>query len=293
MLNYDDEKLLIDGLKTNKMEYFTFHKTDSQPIKYLVKHIPTDIPIEYVQQDILEQKIPVTKVSRFLWFEKNQKVATTKLILTINKNDAHEINRLKDICHIRVDVELFKPTKRALKQCHRCLNFGHHSENCGRAFRCLRCGQTGHTHDKCTNKTKEDTPTCANCKGEHPANFKGCSFYKQTMEKIENSRTKTNTKTKPTATFKPTKQDFPALPKTTTNNTTTSTPPKQNAWTKNRQENQTSDTTDSLKEIFSFIKDLNISKIMTTIKDVLTKFRAAQSTMEKVLVIFDAVSNFF
>ena len=306
---YDDEKLLIHALKSNRMEYFTFHKKESQPIKYFIKHIPTDITIADITEDLQRQNINATNVQRFFWFEKNQKTPTTKIILTINKTDAQQINRLHDICHIKVDIELYKQTKPTLKQCHRCLFYGHHSDNCGRNFRCMRCGQDGHNHNTCTVKTKTDTPTCANCRGEHPANYKGCSYYKETLTKRRNAKEKRDstanktTNTRPTFTL--TKQEFPTLPTKTTEptpttsntNTNTNDARKQkNPWGNNRpneQTDKTNETTDSLKEILTFLRELNLPRILTTLHETMKKFREADSTMAKVMVLFEALSNFF
>ena len=296
--NYDDEKKLIDALKANKMEFFTFHKTDNKQLKFFVKHIPTDISTEYVKQDLHAQNINVTNVTRFFRFEQNRKIPTTNLILTISQRDARQMNELKDICHIKVTVDIYKPTKKTLKQCHRCLYYGHHSDNCNRTFRCLRCGKDGHAHNNCTERAKTDKPTCANCKQEHPANYRGCSYYKTTLEKVLNAQTKrTNTNPKPTFTLK--KDEFPSLPTGQTKNApSTSTanvnePPRQNAWRTNRTDVQETNTTDSLKEIFSFIRELNLPKILTTIRETVKKFKEADSTMAKVMVLFDALSNFF
>ena len=42
--------------------------------------------------------------------------------------------------------------------------------------KCVVCGEA-HSHKDCPNKNKK-TPKCANCRGPHVANYRGCPAYK-------------------------------------------------------------------------------------------------------------------
>ncbi|CAG9812397.1 unnamed protein product [Phaedon cochleariae] len=44
--------------------------------------------------------------------------------------------------------------------------------NCRREYRCVKCGEP-HPTSTCP-KPRHTDATCANCKGKHPANFRGC-----------------------------------------------------------------------------------------------------------------------
>ena len=72
-------------------------------------------------------------------------------------------------------VEEFRTTP-SIQQCFKCQGFGHKAPNCTKRPKCAVCGEA-HYHKKCPNKDKRK-PKCANCRGPHVANCKGCSAYK-------------------------------------------------------------------------------------------------------------------
>ena len=72
-------------------------------------------------------------------------------------------------------VEEFKTTPSIL-QCFKCQRFGHKALNCTKKEKCVVCGEA-HSHKNCPNKEKRK-PKCANCRGPHVANYRGCPAYK-------------------------------------------------------------------------------------------------------------------
>ena len=65
----------------------------------------------------------------------------------------------------------------SVQQCYNCQNFGHTAQKCNAKIKCVICGE-GHSHKGCPNREKQQ-PKCANCKGPHVANYKGCPAYKK------------------------------------------------------------------------------------------------------------------
>ena len=65
----------------------------------------------------------------------------------------------------------------SVQQCYNCQNFGHSAKSCQAKIKCLICGE-GYSHKGCPNREKQQ-PKCANCKGPHVANYKGCTAYKK------------------------------------------------------------------------------------------------------------------
>lgn len=94
-------------------------------------------------------------------------------ISKLSYND--KIFDLNRIYYSQITVE--EPRKkRMVPQCVRCQQFGHTRTYCNHAPRCVRCG---HGHDTTTCTKSRDTPArCANCKGDHPANYRGCEVLK-------------------------------------------------------------------------------------------------------------------
>ena len=75
----------------------------------------------------------------------------------------------------RVEEFKFKTTPSIL-QCYKWQGFGHKAQNCKKNQKCVVCGGA-HSHKNCPNKEKR-SPKCANCRGPHVANYKGCPAYK-------------------------------------------------------------------------------------------------------------------
>ena len=72
-------------------------------------------------------------------------------------------------------VEEFRTTP-SIQQCFKCQGFGHKAPNCTKQPKCVVCGEA-HSHKNCPNKDKRKLK-CANCRGPHVANYKGCPAYK-------------------------------------------------------------------------------------------------------------------
>jgi len=66
-------------------------------------------------------------------------------------------------------------------------SFGHSSNFCGKPSKCVKCNQLHATKD--CMKPVCTPPKCANCGGDHPANFSGCPRYQQQLH--HNQRTAT------------------------------------------------------------------------------------------------------
>ncbi|KAJ0169953.1 hypothetical protein K1T71_014559 [Dendrolimus kikuchii] len=66
-------------------------------------------------------------------------------------------------------------------QCHRCQRFGHSSNNCHRAPKCVRCAEE-HLSAECP-RPRQDKPTCANCGRAHAACYKRCPLYLKEVRK--------------------------------------------------------------------------------------------------------------
>ncbi|GBP52034.1 Nucleic-acid-binding protein from transposon X-element [Eumeta japonica] len=66
---------------------------------------------------------------------------------------------------------------RGSPQCHRCQAFGHSSANCHSPQRCIRCGE-GHIAADYP-RPRDQGPTCANCKNQHPASDRRCPVFRR------------------------------------------------------------------------------------------------------------------
>ncbi|KAF7265747.1 hypothetical protein GWI33_020830 [Rhynchophorus ferrugineus] len=74
-------------------------------------------------------------------------------------------------------------TEIILPQCTRCQAHGHTETYCRKSYRCVKCAGEHKTGD-CTRKVRDEKVKCANCNGNHPANYKGCAVQRQLQQKL-------------------------------------------------------------------------------------------------------------
>lgn len=169
------------------MKYHTYRNPERSIFTVVIKNIPISISeIEVLES--LQDKFPVKKVVRLLNRYKNP---TQICVVDLeNTEEAKQIYSLSRLMHSVVSVEpRKKPTD--IPQCARCQRFGHTKNYCKLTPRCVKC-QENHLYSECTRR-KTDKPICVNCGAEHPANYRGCTYYKQIKSRIsKNQETKQN-----------------------------------------------------------------------------------------------------
>nr|CAI5847719.1 unnamed protein product [Callosobruchus analis]CAI5865709.1 unnamed protein product [Callosobruchus analis] len=134
------------------------------------------------------------------------------MLITDNKTKLNYLNNnVRFILNTKILWER-RQSERPIIQCHRCQRWGHATSNCQRQPRCLKCAAS-HLTNECL-KTRETPATCANCQGDHPANFSKCPVYVSRLELLEEKREKI------------TERFMPAQP------------PAFNAWERRRQQQQ-------------------------------------------------------
>ncbi|GIX68000.1 hypothetical protein CEXT_299581 [Caerostris extrusa] len=109
----------------------------------------------------------------------------------------------KNIPYYIITPKGLRRIKCTIGQCHRCQLFGHSSINCRLPARCVKCAHT----------TKMENPVFANCKGPHPASYRGCpKFPKPTTTNTNQAKTFTSNFSNPKSFL-----CFATNPSTTTN----------------------------------------------------------------------------
>src|SRR6266550_3925021 len=98
-----------------------------------------------------------------------------------------EVLDIKELLYTKVTMEAPRKT-RDIPQCVRCQQLGHTKNYCAIAQRCVKCAGNHWTKD--CKKPIDVKPTCANCGGEHPANYNGCPVYKKKQEALTPKREK-------------------------------------------------------------------------------------------------------
>jgi hypothetical protein len=89
--------------------------------------------------------------------------------------DVAKVRSLTELCGLQIKVETYNAAEEPLR-CKRCQRFGHTQHNCGYAPRCVACGDA---HASGTCVTPRQQLKCCSCGGNHTANYRGCSKWKE------------------------------------------------------------------------------------------------------------------
>ena len=156
----------------------SYHSADATKGKILVlKGVSTNITIDDFKELLEFNKIIHAEAERMT----SKRSGRYLLFIKIKCDDPKQAKALISggfICQktgIILKVEEFRTTP-SIQQCFKCQGFGHKAPNCTKKPKCVVCGET-HSRKNCPNKEK-GKPKCANCRGLHVANYKGCPASK-------------------------------------------------------------------------------------------------------------------
>lgn len=166
----DGYRKVIDYLKSHQAEFHTYQIKSDKAFRVVIRGLHHSCNIEFMMTELKELgyepiqmlpvRHPVTKLPLPLFF------------LDLKHNPKNpEIYNLTRLYNGIIKVEPPKPRKTVV-QCMRCQQFGHTRNFCNQTARCVKC-EGLHPTEKC-NKPKDIPPVCTNCKGNHPANYRGC-----------------------------------------------------------------------------------------------------------------------
>ena len=175
---------LISHLRENKIIYHTYQLKQERAYRVVIRDIHSSVSPQEIADELNAKGHQVRNIV-------NVRHRVTKEPLPLffvdlePKENNKEIYDLQFIYNTKIRVEPPR-TRREIVQCTRCQEYGHSKTYCNKPYYCVKCGQQ---HDSKTCTKTHDTPaTCALCQGNHPANYKGCTVYKELI----NARNKRN-----------------------------------------------------------------------------------------------------
>ncbi|KAG8239971.1 hypothetical protein J437_LFUL018568 [Ladona fulva] len=161
---------------------------------HIIRNLPEDITIDEIAESLEEYDVPAAKIvqlrtSRPTASQLKQGITSISpprplplFQILLQSTSAPEVfESLPYVCNMKVKIERFRPPS-GPPQCHRCQLFGHTIKACNMNFKCVKCGQN-HPSSEC-RRPKETAAICANCKGDHSANYRGCPAYKALEERL-------------------------------------------------------------------------------------------------------------
>lgn len=148
----------------------------------IVKFVPLDLSDNEIME-YLESKVPVERVERMNYWDKNENCAKPGTSLKITFRSTSIPQEIKLYYTIK-KVEHFIPR---VLICNNCLKFNHIARSCrSRETRCVNCSEVKHAvgdagcNGDCVHCRKQCTPKCKNCTvdNNHRTNSAACPVMK-------------------------------------------------------------------------------------------------------------------
>ena len=156
----------------------SYHSADASKIKYLVfKGVSNNISVNEFKELLDFNKITHAEAERMKSKRSGKELPFIK-IKSDNPKQAEALisgELVSQKTGIILRVEEFKTTPSIL-QCFKCQGLGHKAPDCTKNEKRFVCGEA-HSHKNCQTK-KKGSQKCANCRGPHVANYRGCPAYK-------------------------------------------------------------------------------------------------------------------
>lgn len=183
----------VSVLKKMDVKFFTHNTPEKIPIKFVLSGLPlmeiSEVKQELRQSNILPRDIKILSTTKAA----NNQHALYLLYFDRGSTKIQDLRKTKALFNLVVSWRFFSKRPNDAVQCHRCQSFGHGSTNCNLQPKCVKCSGK-HLTAVCALPKKEDLTSmndnklhikCANCAGNHTANFRGCPARKTYLGELE------------------------------------------------------------------------------------------------------------
>lgn len=161
----------LKELQEKGISYHTYreveHKTHAFVLRGLEKKPPPKI--SDIKEELNKLNVSTKEIYKMRSPYHNLYLVTTDTTHTVDS-----MQKIQTLMNSNVQWKRHV-NKKVISQCHTCQIWGHTASNCSRKPQCLKCAEDHHTKE-CT-KPSNTPATCANCKGDHPANYSKCPVY--------------------------------------------------------------------------------------------------------------------
>ncbi|XP_049798645.1 proteoglycan 4-like [Schistocerca nitens] len=220
--NPEDFQYLKQEFRKRNLEFFTYNDDPKSTLKVVVKRLTPYWTPEDVKNALIEKGFPVQGVFQMskpqtetddsgnIVSAPRRKTPNFQVNL-LNTAEARKIFKVERLLHMKVTVELYqKPS--GPTQCYLCQRFRHGATQCELAPRCVKCAGP-HLSGACTKK-REEPAICANCRGNHPASFRGCPVRLKIVQAWDRQRASAPGRQEPLPRAPPRNSNPPPAPPT-------------------------------------------------------------------------------
>jgi hypothetical protein len=206
-------RTIVHYFRSNNIKFHTYQLAEDKPYRIVIRGLHHSTPVRAISNELQTMGFQVRNVTNVLSFNK---IPLPLFFIDLEQNDKNEeVYSLRTLLHTLISVEDPRP-KRSVIQCTRCQKLGHTKSYCNNTPKCVRCAGL-HMSKECT-KTRDTPAKCALCDLDHPANYRGCSVYKniQRLRQPQKNKPEVTTTTKASVRLSSTvpglnTKDFPSL----------------------------------------------------------------------------------
>lgn len=169
----DEYRQIVHYFDENELQYYVLPHKNTKPYKVVIRGLALTTECEEVKTELSELGYDVLRISQ-MYSRKNDRVLPLFQAHIRRIGDFEEILNTDYLLCMSVEIEEYRSTG-AVAQCFNCQRFHHSSEICNMKPRCLKCAGEHKAQDCPLGKrVNSDQLVCANCLGNHPANFSKC-----------------------------------------------------------------------------------------------------------------------
>lgn len=218
--NFDKVQMV---LKLHNVKFYTFDLAQNVPVKIVLQGYQ-DRPIEDLTQHLADVGVHPRDIK--VLSRTTTVTGTHVLYLLYFDRGAvkiQDLRRNKTLDGFWVTWRFYSKNPADTAQCHRCQRFGHGSRHCNLPPKCVKCGEE-HFTERCTLPRKtslgdndnaqkhKSLVKCANCQGNHTANYRGCAARKNYIEEQEKKKQKSAASKQPLQSTRATPVPKPTVP---------------------------------------------------------------------------------
>jgi hypothetical protein len=176
----DAYRTIIKALAEKNTEFHTYQPKVDRSYRTVLRGLHYSTDTQDIRAAIESHGHIVVNVFNIRQARSNTPLPLFFVDLKPNENNK-EIYLLRTLLYTKITFEPPRP-KRTIPQCTKCQRYGHTQAYCFHTPRCVKCAGSHHT-SQCTRKDKSGAVICVLCSGNHPANYKGCTIYKELQKR--------------------------------------------------------------------------------------------------------------
>lgn len=283
---------VVDIFKQDNVQFYSHDTASDSPMKVVLSGLPV-YSLEELKQEMVENNIDPLNVKVLSVTESDiEKHALYLVYFSKGSIKLQDLSKVKTLFSTQVSWRPYTRKPQDAVQCHRCQAFGHGMKYCNLPPQCVKCGKK-HSTSACNLPkkaallsdpavTQRNNVKCANCGGNHTANFKGCpsrADYLKKQQELKQRLQAKNQQLRHPRRAAPTLIDFPPLSDDPPRPTRTSSQSISYADVVNAEPSRVLRPQDTEPDLFS------VAEFMCLARDLFSKLSKCKTKLEQFLAV--------